>query len=162
MKQHQINLEIQYDLVPVKVRKSIRKAVLSALLNLAPLQELQITVLICDDEYMRNLNLTYRGVDKSTDVLSFENQYSLPDSKALYMGDIAISYPAALRQSTTAGHNIQAEMSLLTVHGVLHLFGYDHQNDNEKKRCGRNRNQILQSLGYGEMIPIGDELNAQE
>jgi len=55
------------------------------------------------------------------------------------MGDIAISYPAALRQSTTAGHDIQAEMSLLTVHGVLHLFGYDHQNDNEKKRCGRSR-----------------------
>jgi len=53
-------------------------------------------------------------------------------------------------------------MSLLIVHGVLHLFGYDHQNDNEKKEMWEKQNQILQSLGYGEMIPIGDELNAQE
>lgn len=157
MKQHQINIEYQYDEGQLKVGKSIRTAALSALSILAPVQKIQITVLVCDDEYMRSLNLTYRGVDKTTDVLSFENQYTLPDSTVLYLGDIAISYPAALRQSIIAGHNLTAEISLLTVHGILHLFGYDHQNDNDKNAMWDKQNQILLSLGYEGMTIIGDE-----
>lgn len=162
MLHHQVNFELQTKDVPVNIKKFIQTAALTALSSLENNHEFQITVLLCDDEYMRNLNLTYRGIDKTTDVLSFEDRYSLPDSTVLYLGDIAISYPTAMRQAALAGHDISAEISLLTVHGVLHLLGYDHQTISDQKEMWSVQNLILTSLGYAGIKITGAESDAQK
>jgi probable rRNA maturation factor len=83
---------------------------------------------------MRTLNRTFRGVDRTTDVLSFA---SAPDparpprrlSSDSFLGDLSISVPTARRQARQQGHSTAREVQILLVHGLLHLLGYDHERD---------------------------------
>ena len=78
---------------------------------------------------MRELNRRFRGRDSTTDVLSFPGD-SAPDPEGRrHLGDIAISVPTAARQARVAGHGLQRELSVLVLHGYLHLLGYDHETD---------------------------------
>lgn len=86
------------------------------------------------DRELRRLNRSYRGKDRPTDVLSFPGD--LPPSGGPedgegdgHLGDVAISVPTARRQAAAAGHGPQRELRLLTLHGVLHCLGYDHETD---------------------------------
>jgi probable rRNA maturation factor len=93
----------------------------------------EVSVVFVDDGEMRNLNRNYRGMYKSTDVLAFpmnEGRFAAINPELL--GDIVISVPQARRQAETHGHSIERELSILLIHGLLHLFGYDHQNDEEE------------------------------
>ncbi len=162
MLHHQVNIELQTKDATANIKKFIQTAALTSLSMLETNNEIQLTVLLCDDAYMRNLNLTYRGIDKTTDVLSFEDRYSLPGSTVLYLGDIAISYPTAMKQTSIAGHDISAEISLLTVHGVLHLLGYDHQTIIDQKEMWSVQNHILTSLGYAGIKITEAESDAQK
>ncbi len=83
--------------------------------------EAEISLLFCDDENIRQLNAAYRGQDRPTDVLSFA-QEELP-----VLGDIVISLPTAQRQADAAGWGLDCEVTLLAVHGLLHLLGYDDE-----------------------------------
>jgi probable rRNA maturation factor len=90
----------------------------------------EVSLTIGGDELMRELNLKYRSVPDTTDVLSFpfcegENFISPPDG-VIYLGEVIISYPQAKKQAQEYRHSFQRELSLLIVHGVLHLLGYDH------------------------------------
>ena len=89
----------------------------------------EVSVLLTDDEEMRQLNNTYRGIDAPTDVLAFAmregEDVGGPDSNLL--GDVVISLETAARQAKTAAHSLENEAAFLTVHGVLHLLGYDHR-----------------------------------
>lgn len=84
------------------------------------------TLRLVGDPEMRRLNSTYRGQDKSTDVLSFPGQ---EDSPSPYLGDVAIAVPTARRQAATCGHALPRELRILALHGVLHCLGYDHEVD---------------------------------
>jgi probable rRNA maturation factor len=96
---------------------------------------------ISDDE-MRALNSTWRGLDKTTDVLSFpgdlERQVGLgfvPEPSSTlslegdHLGDVAIAVPTARRQAQELGHGLETELKILLLHGVLHCLGYDHERD---------------------------------
>jgi probable rRNA maturation factor len=88
-----------------------------------------ITVLLCGDAAMRRLNATFRGKDATTDVLSFPaDGGTLPDGTRP-LGEIAISVPQAARQARRAGHALGRELRVLSLHGYLHLLGYDHEVD---------------------------------
>jgi len=104
----------------------------------APLPEVSVT-LVCDDE-IRELNREYRGIDKSTDVLSFEMGGEL-------LGDIIISLPTAIRQAEEYNHSAEREIAFLTVHGLLHLLGYDHMNKKDEKVMLEKQEEILNKLG---------------
>jgi probable rRNA maturation factor len=105
-----------------------------------------ITILLTSDEHVQTLNRDYLGFDMPTDVLSFPA--GEPINGALsYLGDVAISVPAAERQAETGGHSIGAELQLLTVHAVLHLLGYDHAEDAEKSEMWMAQARILENLG---------------
>lgn len=80
--------------------------------------------LITGDERLRELNRTFRGKDKPTDVLSFPSA-GIPG----FLGDIAISADRAQEQAGERGHTIEQEISILLLHGVLHLMGHDHETD---------------------------------
>ena len=89
----------------------------------------QVTVLLTTDPAIRKLNRQFRGKNKATDVLSFPAEGIGAEEIA---GDLAISVPTALRQAVEQGHTLSTEIKVLILHGLLHLFGYDHEADNGK------------------------------
>ena len=110
--------------------------------------EADLSIVIIDNEEMQALNLQYRGIDSSTDVLSFPADFVDPDNEKTYLGDVIISYPKCLEQAQSANHSANEELILLVVHGVLHLLGYDHNQDDEKKRMWSLQAEILEQLEY--------------
>jgi len=110
------------------------------------------SIVITSDRELHVLNRQYRGIDAPTDVLSFGNEDIDPDSGALYIGDIIISYDRVLAQSIQAGHTPQTELQLLIVHGLLHLMGYDDEEHNARIKMWAAQKDILESLG---VTPLG-------
>ncbi len=108
--------------------------------------EAVLTILITDDAQLQQLNSSYRGEDKPTDVLSFEDGTTWPDGK-LYLGDIAISHETAERQAQAGQHSLDDEMALLIAHGVLHLLGHDHGDPEEKAAMWQAQGDVLEQFG---------------
>jgi probable rRNA maturation factor len=114
----------------------------------------EVTLVIAHDELLQQLNRDYRAIDAPTDVLSFAAQeetegdapfVSAPEALN-YLGDVVISFPTAERQAHAVGHDVADELCLLTVHGVLHLLGYDHGSADEEADMWARQSQILSSL----------------
>lgn len=118
-----------------------------------------VTLLLTDDDYLRQLNLQYRGEDRATDVLSFPGGDPIPGAEDLleYLGDIAISVETAKAQAAAKGHEATAELQLLAVHGVLHLAGYDHDDEEGKAAMWAAQEAILGRLGLEGIQPTEDE-----
>ena len=95
-----------------------------------PEGRVDLAVRITGDEEMRELNKTYASEDHSTDVLSFAGAGD-------HLGDIAISWPAVMRQAASFGHDAKTEVALLAVHGLLHLLGWDHARAAERREMTR-------------------------
>jgi probable rRNA maturation factor len=85
-----------------------------------------VTIALVSDRRMRALNRQFRGKDYATDVLSF------PSDERGFLGDIVIALGVARRQAREAGHTAQTELRVLSLHGLLHLLGYDHEFDDGK------------------------------
>lgn len=101
----------------------------------------EISLLMTDDEVIREYNNQYRGKDKATDVLSF------PMEEGNILGDIAISYDTAKRQAEENEINIDRETAFLFIHGLLHLLGYDHETSQEdEKEMFELQEKILKKL----------------
>jgi len=86
-----------------------------------------VTVALVSDREIRDLNRRFRGVDTSTDVLSFPNLD--PRAPGPLLGEVAIARGVAKRQARAAGHSELTEWRVLALHGLLHLLGYDHERD---------------------------------
>ena len=119
--------------------------------------DVEVAIVITDDESLQELNRRFRGIDAPTDVLAFPDDTRGPFVSApglpRYLGDIAISYPRAAEQAAEAGHPVQAELQLLVVHGVLHLLGYDNQEESERARMWAAQEAILRALGVSVHLP---------
>ncbi len=111
-----------------------------------------VNLLISDDQYLRKLNHQYRGYDRPTDVLAFSMDVDVAGLNG-FLGDIAISMEAVVRQADEAGHSVIAELQLLVVHGILHLLGYDHEVDQDKKVMSATQTNILNQLNPEINIP---------
>lgn len=117
-------------------------AAIQQVLRLSGVTQGSLTLAITDDETVQRLNRDFRGIDTPTDVLSFahgagaEEKLVLPPElageMAGYLGDIVIAFPYAERQAAHYQNEINAELRLLAVHGVLHLLGYDHATPEEE------------------------------
>jgi probable rRNA maturation factor len=99
----------------------------------------EIDVLLADDASLRRLNKTFRGKNKSTDVLSFPAPKEIFNVRA---GDLAISLETAERQATIYGHSLRDEIRILILHGLLHLSGLDHETDNGEMAVRENELRI--------------------
>ena len=87
-----------------------------------------LSIVVTDDDTVRELNRRFRGIDEPTDVLSFELAGGgFPEAAAAALGEIVISYETAARQAAEAGRAVEDELAHLLLHGVLHLLGYDHE-----------------------------------
>ncbi len=112
----------------------------------------EVSLMFTDDETIHEMNREYRGIDRPTDVLSFaleegeeEEIYGGPEENLL--GDIIISVETAVRQAEEYGHSVEREMSFLALHGMLHLLGYDHMEEEERQEMRAQEKAILESLG---------------
>jgi len=122
-------------------------------------EETELSLIITDNEAIRELNRRFRGVDAPTDVLSFgagaeEHFVTAPESRP-YLGDVVISYQRALAQSEELGHTVAEELKLLIIHGILHLLGYDHEEEAEAQEMREREERILSD---GQMVkPLDQE-----
>ena len=106
----------------------------------------EVSVTLTNNEYIHTLNKQYRGIDRPTDVLSFAlNESEEPDVEdgpdVNVLGDLVISVERAKEQAADYGHSVKREIAFLTVHGMLHLLGYDHERStaDEEDMCRRQR-----------------------
>ena len=102
----------------------------------------QVTVLVTTNRALRVLNERFRGKDQPTDVLSFP---SVPLSSPDFAGDVAISAEIAAQNARRLGHTPREEIKILTLHGILHLAGYDHERDHGE--MARKEERLRQQLG---------------
>ena len=99
-----------------------------AILSSLTLAGAELSILLTGDREIRDLNLRYRGKDKPTDVLSFPQDDEEPlQGSPRVLGDVVISVETAERQAGEKGHAFGRELTILLIHGVLHLIGYDHE-----------------------------------
>ena len=133
----------------------VKNAVCAALTHENFPYNAEVSVTFTDNAGIRALNKEYRGVDSPTDVLSFPLYDYLagekPDDQGLaQLGDIVISLERAREQAEEYGHSFRREIAFLTVHSVLHLLGYDHENS-EAEECDMFMRQdaIMEELGIG-------------
>lgn len=132
-----------------KLLDLVNRAVYEVLLNEGwDAKVAEVGVVLVDDEKIRDFNKQYRNVDRSTDVLSFALQEGapMPGGEAL-LGDVLISLETALRQAVEYGHSVERELAYLIVHGVLHLLGYDHTAEEERKLMRAKEELVLNRLG---------------
>lgn len=124
--------------------------------------EAQISLVLTDDEQIQATNREFRQIDRPTDVLSFpmvdfsspadysilEEDDSLfhPETGELLLGDIMISIPRVIAQADEYGHSTRREYAFLIAHSMLHLLGYDHMEEDERKVMEEKQKQILQQL----------------
>lgn len=142
-----IHLDISESYRSLVETQIIENAALAALRHQKIPANAETSIVIASDEQLHDLNYQFRGVDAPTDVLSFPSELTDPQSGASYLGDVVISYPRAEIQSQAGGHEIEEELQLLIVHGLLHLLGYDHADPQEKDRMWAAQSDILSQLG---------------
>ena len=112
----------------------------------------EVSLLLTDDQKIQSLNRKYRGIDAPTDVLAFsqiENLNSLPaskDEKEILLGDIVISVETAQRQAAELGHSLLYELILLSIHGFLHLLGFDHDYEKENDKMKSLETEIINCI----------------
>ena len=107
-----------------------------------------ITVVLTDEAGICEYNLKYAGINEPTDVLSFEGGEIDPETGEKYLGDVIICPPIALTGASMGRHALLDEVSLLTIHGVLHLLGYDHDAEESRERMWAVQDRILDRLGH--------------
>lgn len=127
----------------------LTQAIRAALQQQSAAPDAELSLVFVDNASMQAYNRDYRGLDEPTDVLSFPSGEIDPDSDAPYLGDIILSYPKAQAQAEAGGHPLAEELQLLAVHGVLHLLGHDHYEDDEKAAMWAAQDNILTTLGVG-------------
>ena len=133
----------------------------------------QISLVLTDDETVRQLNREYRGVDRTTDVLSFSfdhwghwqgdddaprsreedatTDWPMPEDEPRPLGEIIVSVPQAARQAAEQGVPLRRELAVLIVHGTLHLLGHDHYEDGEREAMqARERAAMAALFGQGD------------
>lgn len=106
-------------------------------------------IIIVDSETIQEINKTYRGIDRITDVISFalEDNEDVVYEDFRLLGDIYICVDKIYSQAEEYGHSVLRELSFLTVHGFLHLLGYDHMSEEDEKVMFKRQEEILN--GYG-------------
>lgn len=121
------------------------KSVLKYALKVEKVKNANFNVIFVDNDYIHKLNKEYRNVDRPTDVISFalEDNKEEELSSIRMLGDIYISIDKAREQALEYGHSLRRELSFLSVHGILHLLGYDHMKKEDEKVMFAKQEEIL-------------------
>lgn len=158
---HNVAINLVFDCFTIHqyTAKSIMKKCISAVLQDQNINiPCEINVLVTNDAGIREINRVSRNIDKPTDVLSFPmfsmNPLSLPQDWSEYtdpetgfcaLGDMVISLERAISQAKEFGHGIRREIGYLTIHSMLHLLGYDHEDEGPEKALMRQQEERIAS-----------------
>jgi probable rRNA maturation factor len=112
----------------------------------------EVGLVFTDSETVQQLNRDYRGVDEPTDVLAFymlpqkgaDSSFALPPDGVTRLGEVIISYPQAVAQAREQGHSPERELTLLVIHGMLHLLGYDHEEPEAESKMRERERELLE------------------
>ena len=161
-----VTIERESDIPLPFSEQEIAEAVVSETLDYEDCPyEVQVNIILTNNEEIQQINQEQRGVDAPTDVLSFPMiEYAYPsdftvleaddmnsfdpDTGELILGDIVISVDKVIEQADKYGHDVKREYAFLIAHSMLHLFGYDHMNDDERKSMETDQESILNNLNY--------------
>lgn len=108
----------------------------------------EVSVVLCNDEFIRKLNREYRGKNKATNVLSFEGGHEPADGQPWIAGDIVIAYQTVLLEAKEQNKSFSSHFAHLIIHGVLHLLGEDHLTEKQAKRMESQEIELMKQLGY--------------
>lgn len=113
------------------------------------LENCLFNIIIVDNDYIHKLNKEYRGIDRPTDVISFALEDEIDNVKLDFrvLGDIYISLDKTYEQAKLYNHSFLRELSFLTIHGLLHLLGYDHIQKEDEKVMFKKQDELLNEFG---------------
>lgn len=134
-------VDFKYSYIKKVIKRTLKK--LNAL-------DSYLSVIFVSEKEIKDINREYRGIDKITDVISFalEDSGSLIEKENIrVLGDIYICIPRCLEQAEEYGHSVKRELSFLTVHGLLHLLGYDHIKKEDEEVMFKLQELILNEEG---------------
>lgn len=118
----------------------------------------EVTLAFVEPDEIRALNAQFRFTDEVTDVLSFPADGEVnPDTNIEFLGDLVVCLDRASEQADQGGHTLQDEVALLTIHGLLHLLGYDHGDPEEKEEMWELQDEFIQKNGLKLGRISGDE-----
>nr|XP_043636267.1 endoribonuclease YBEY, chloroplastic [Erigeron canadensis] len=126
-------------------------------------ESVELSILLCNDEFIRELNKDWRNEDHATDVLSMSQHVPELKLPMLMLGDIIVSVETAARQAEERGHTLLDEIRILMVHGLLHLLGFDHElSDEAEAEMEKEEIRLLESLGWKGKGLIQSALSAED
>jgi probable rRNA maturation factor len=127
--------------------------------TLSPIAEYELSLRLTNDAEIQDLNGQYRQMDRPTDVLAFaeiDTEDSLNDpiwlEEPLYLGDLVISVDTASRQALERGHSLKDELAWLAAHGLLHLLGWDHPDEEQLEQMLQKQDELLAQIGLDSMM----------
>lgn len=150
-----VNEQTEYEITDQST-ELIEKVIIEAA-NIEGINDGEVVITLVNDDTIHNLNRDYRGVDRPTDVLSFAMNEASDDELEIFfedeneeypnmLGDIIISIPRTIEQAKEYGHSFERELGFLTVHGFLHLLGFDHDNAEDEKIMFDKQEKVLENL----------------
>ena len=151
----QLSIRIEEPFVGLVAEDWLRRAAELTLVAAGLSSPVELGLVIADDDTVRELNRSYRGVDDTTDVLAFAlsqpgsdegEHFIMPPDKTLHLGEIFISYRQAERQAEEQHHPLERELALLVIHGVLHLLGYEHERPEAEQRMRAMEAKVLDAI----------------
>ena len=137
------------DLVGVDFNYDYLDKVIKRVLKHERVKNAYFGIIFVDLKEIQRINKEYRGIDKVTDVISFalEDRKDNINMDMRILGDIYICIPKMIEQANSYGHSVRRELSFLTIHGLLHLLGYDHMNEIDEKEMFALQELILNEEG---------------
>ncbi len=125
--------------------------------------ESEVSITLTDNDHIHELNRKYRGIDRPTDVLSFafseSEEPEVVEAEGETLGDIILSVERAKEQAEEYGHSLRRELAFLTVHGMLHLLGYDHMEEQDRIEMEEEQHYVMEALGISRdddgKLPLG-------
>ena len=161
------NLQVSEEMGTLEELEKIVKRSVEITGPLYDVENSEVSITLTNDEYIHQMNKEYRGLDRPTDVLSFafvdSEEPEIEDGpETEVLGDIIISLERAWAQSQEYGHSMERELSFLTIHGMLHLLGYDHMEEEERMEMEEEQRYIMGKLGIsrdgkGMILPLAQE-----
>ena len=156
MVEFEINISVQDEFTAYINEDWLKNVALEVLNTEIITIPIEMGLVVASAETVQQLNLTYRGKDEPTDVLSFsfsepEDSNKLfvpPPDGVCHLGEVVISFPHVVQQANKPGCHVEQELASLVVHGVLHLLGYNHEQLEEKQRMRAKERQVLKKVKY--------------
>ncbi len=152
----EINISIDDEFKRKITRRWLKTAAERTLTAEKTSSSVELGILITNQENVRSLNWAYRSKNEPTDVLSFymipepgqkKETFINPPDNINHLGEVVISYPQAVIQARENKHTVKKEITILLIHGILHLLGYDHEKPADEKKMKPREAVIINLLG---------------